>query len=89
MKLYGLADDYWETYGARIDALDEDTVRTAAAAYIRAGEGVLVIVGDAEAKVPTTAGGPEDVTLKEALRELGDVEVYSVEGKKLETLKKK
>ncbi|MFL6375608.1 MAG: M16 family metallopeptidase [Pyrinomonadaceae bacterium] len=45
--LYGLADDYLQTYREHVDAVTIADVRTAAERYVRPAEMAIVIVGDA------------------------------------------
>ncbi len=44
---FGLPDDYWDTYAARVNALDITDVTAAARAFIDVNDVVWVVVGDA------------------------------------------
>jgi zinc protease len=50
-KVYGLPDDYLETYRARIGAVTREDIERVARAYVRPDEAAIVIVGDADAIV--------------------------------------
>ena len=61
-RVFGLPDDYWETYRARIEAVTRDEVREACRTYLDPDRLILVAVGDAETAAPTLDGlGPVDV----------------------------
>ncbi len=88
--LYGLPEDYLQTYRNRVDAVTADDVLRVAAEYIRPDEMAIVIVGDAQEIIPQastysslvevfdTDGNPQDVA-KYAVSE--NVEVADVAGK--------
>lgn len=50
--LYGLAENYLQTYRANIDAVTVDDVKRVAQAYVRPDEMAIVIVGDATEVLP-------------------------------------
>ncbi len=50
--LYGLPDDYLQTYREKVEAVTVDEVQKAAINYVRPGEMAIVIVGDAEEVLP-------------------------------------
>lgn len=50
--LYGLADDYLQTYRDRIDAITVEDVRRVAIEHVRPDEMAIVIVGDASEVLP-------------------------------------
>lgn len=47
LRVFGLEDDYWESYRTQIGAVDIDTAKVAAERYIRPNEALVVIVGNA------------------------------------------
>ena len=47
--LYGLPDDYYQTYGARVAAVTAEDVTRAADKYLQPGKLIVVIVGDRKA----------------------------------------
>ena len=53
--LYGLHDDYLQTYRDHVDAVTVDDVRRVAREHIRPDEMAIVIVGDAEEVLPQAA----------------------------------
>lgn len=68
--LYGLPDDYLETYRDRVSAVSNEDVLAAAQRIVRPDEMAIVIVGDAEAVLPQAEGYA------------ASVEVFDTEGKK-------
>ncbi|MXW55922.1 MAG: insulinase family protein, partial [Gemmatimonadales bacterium] len=61
-RIFGLPDDYWETYRARIEAVTPDEVREVCRTYLDPGRLTLLAVGDAATAAPTLNGlGPVDV----------------------------
>lgn len=67
-KLYGLADDYLQTYRQHVEAVTADEVIRVAREHIRPDEMAIVIVGDAESVLPQA-------------REFTDsVEIFDTEG---------
>ena len=66
--LYGLPDDYLQTYRANIDAVTVDDVQRVAQAYIRPDEMAIVIVGDVGEVLP------------QAESYAGSVEIFDTEG---------
>ena len=81
---YGLPLDYYDSYVAKVGRVNEAQVKAAAAAQLKPGQAVYLIVGDGDAKVivrqksadvPYTKDGKQ-LTLREALADLatrGDV----------------
>lgn len=69
-QLYGLPDDYWDTYPARLMAVTADDVRRVARTYTDPESIQVVTVGDAS-------------KIKSVLEQFGPVEVYSTEGEVL------
>jgi len=67
-KIYGLPDDYWDTYPAKIAAVTADEVERVAKKYLDLDTVQIVAVGDA-------------VKIKTALEKYGPVTVYDMEGK--------
>lgn len=51
-ELYGLPEDYLETYRERVKAVTADQVMDAAQKYVRPAEMAIVVVGDAASVVP-------------------------------------
>lgn len=49
LAIYGLPDDYWHTYRGRIEAVDEEAVRSVAAELVRPDEALILLTGDAAA----------------------------------------
>ncbi len=68
--LYGLPDDYLQTYREHVDAVTADDVIDAAQKYVRPDEMAIVIVGDASEVRPQAEGYAETV------------EIFDTEGKK-------
>ncbi len=62
-ELYGLPDDYLNTYREKVDAITADDVARAANAYIHPDNMSIVIVGDAREILAQTRGYAEDIEL--------------------------
>jgi len=67
-KTYGLPDDYWDTYAAKVMAITSDDVLRVAGKYINLDSVQVVAVGDAS-------------KIKSVLEQFGPVEVYDMSGK--------
>lgn len=67
-KIYGLPDDYWETYPAKIMAVSADEVQRVARQYVNPQTQQIVVVGDAK-------------KIKAILEKFGTVVVFDAEGK--------
>lgn len=67
-KLYGLPDDYWETYPAKVMAVTADDVQRVARQYINPQTQQVVVVGDAK-------------KIKPILEKFGTVVVFDADGK--------
>lgn len=67
-KIYGLPDDYWDTYPAKVMAVSADDVERAARKYLNPDTAQIVAVGDAH-------------KIKPVLEQYGPVEVYDNMGK--------
>ena len=67
-KVYGLSDDYWDTYPAKISAVTADDVERVAKKYLNLDNIQIVAVGDA-------------AKIKPVLEKYGNVTVYDVDGK--------
>jgi len=67
-KIYGLPDDYWETYPAKTMAVTADDVQRVARQYVNPQTQQVVVVGDAK-------------KIKSVLEKFGHVEVYDADGK--------
>jgi len=72
-QLYGLADDYWDTYRSNIDGVTAEQARDAARRYLDPDHMAIVMVGDAE-------------QIAEPARRYGPVRVVSLEGNLIEEL---
>lgn len=59
--LYGLPDDYLDTYRDRVAAVSQDDVLSAAQRLIRPAEMAIVIVGDAGAVLPQAEGYSKNI----------------------------
>lgn len=66
-RLFGLPDDYWDTYRSQIEGVSAATALTAARAHIHPETSIVVVVGDGEA-------------LAEPLRRWGAVRVVDANG---------
>lgn len=62
-KLYGLADDYLQTYRDNVEAVTADEVIRVAREHIRPDEMAIVIVGDAESVLPQARGYADSVQI--------------------------
>jgi predicted Zn-dependent peptidase len=67
-KIYGLPDDYWDTYPAKVVAVTADDVQRVARQYVNPQTQQVVVVGDAK-------------KIKPVLEKFGHVEVYDADGK--------
>jgi zinc protease len=67
-KIYGLPDDYWETYPAKIMAVTADDVQRVARQYVNPQTQQIVVVGDAK-------------VIKPILEKFGTVVVFDADGK--------
>lgn len=67
-KIYGLPDDYWDTYPAKIMAVTADDVQRVARQYINPQTQQVVVVGDAK-------------KIKPVLEKFGTVVVFDADGK--------
>jgi zinc protease len=58
LAVYGLPDDYWQTYRANLEAVDPDAVLAAARDLVRPDEMLMLVVGDAaRVREEVEAGG--------------------------------
>ncbi len=62
LRVFGLPDDYWETFRSQIRTVEADGAHAAADAYIRPQSSLIVIVGDLS-------------KIKESLAEFGEYDV--------------
>src|SRR5687767_3487481 len=67
-KIYGLPDDYWETYPAKIMAVSAADVQRVARQYVNPQTQQIVVVGDAK-------------KIKSILEKFGTVVVFDADGK--------
>ena len=67
-KIYGLPDDYWETYPAKVMAVSADDVQRVARQYVNPQTQQIVVVGDAK-------------KIKSILEKFGTVVVFDADGK--------
>jgi zinc protease len=61
--LYGLPDDYLQTYRERIDSITADDVLRVARLYVRPDSAAIVIIGDAKEIVPRTKQFAKDAEI--------------------------
>ncbi len=73
LRVYGLPDDYWDTFRTQIRGVTPEQALAAARRYIHADTAVIVVVGKA-------------AEVAEPLRRYGDVTIVSPEGQVGETL---
>ncbi len=71
-KLYGLPDDYWDTYPQKVSAVTQEDVQRVARKYLDLDRLQVVAVGDAK-------------QIAEVLKKYGPVEIYDAEGKLLKS----
>ncbi|MGH9627900.1 MAG: M16 family metallopeptidase, partial [Bryobacteraceae bacterium] len=69
LREYGLPDDYWDTYPAKVMAATAEDVQRVARKYVPVDNVQLIAVGDAQ-------------KIGEVLRKYGTVEEYTAEGAK-------
>jgi predicted Zn-dependent peptidase len=67
-KVYGLPDDYWDTYPAQISAVTAEDIQRVAKKYLTLDNIQIVAVGDA-------------TKIKPVLEKYGKVTIYDVDGK--------
>jgi predicted Zn-dependent peptidase len=67
-KYYGLPEDYWDTYPAKIMSVTADDVQNVARKYVQPESIQIVAVGDA-------------ARIKDVMAKFGPVEIYDTEGK--------
>ena len=75
---YGLPLDYWQSYVAKVGAVDAAAVANAAAKHLDDGKAVYLVVGDGNTPVIVREGGADhalevggkQLTLREALAKL-------------------
>jgi predicted Zn-dependent peptidase len=71
-KLYGLPDDYWDTYPQKVSAVTQEDVQRVARKYLDLDRLQVVAVGDAK-------------QIAEVLKKYGPLEIYDAEGKLLKS----
>jgi predicted Zn-dependent peptidase len=58
LAVYGLADDYWQTYRANLESVDPEAVLAAARDLVRPDDLLMLVVGDAtRIREEVAAGG--------------------------------
>lgn len=67
LRVYGLPDDYWDTFRTQIRAVSADQALASAQQYVHPDQAVIVVVGKA-------------ADIKEALRAYGAVTVLHIDG---------
>lgn len=72
LRIYGLSDDYWDTYRTQIRTVTPEQALEAARSYIRPDASLMVVVGRATAVL-------------DALRHYGPVTVVDVQGRVVST----
>ena len=70
-RIYGLPEDYWDTYPAQISAITPEEVQRVARKYLNLDEIQIVAVGDA-------------AKIKPVMEKYGKVTVFDLDGKALE-----
>jgi zinc protease len=70
LREYGLPDDYWDTYPAKVMAVTAEDVQRVARKYVPVDNLQLIAVGDA-------------TKIRELLRKFGPVEEYTAEGTRI------
>jgi zinc protease len=73
LRLFGLPDDYWDTFRTQIRQVDAAQALAAARAHIQPDTAVIVVVGKA-------------ADVAEPLRAYGDVAIVDIQGRPRETL---
>jgi zinc protease len=71
-KLYGLSDDYWDTYPQKVAAVTPEEAQRVARKYLDPEKMQIVVVGDAK-------------VIADSLKEFGKVEVYNTDGKPVQS----
>ena len=77
--LYGLPDDYLQTYREHVEAVTADEVLRVAREHIRPDEMAVVIVGDAEEVLPQVAGYGSSVEIFDTDGNAQDIAKYERE----------
>ncbi len=79
-QLYGLPDDYLQTYREKVAAVSSDEVLRVASEHIRPEEMAIVIVGDAEEVLPQASTYCESVEIFDTDGNPQDVAKYMING---------
>ena len=79
-QLYGLPDDYLETYRANIEAVTADDVKAAAEKYVRPSDAAIVIVGDARETLPQVQAYADNVEIYDANGVSKELSTYTASG---------
>jgi zinc protease len=64
LAVYGLPEDYWQTYRANVESVSTDDVAAAAGELVRPDEALVLITGDADrtrAEIEAAALGPVEI----------------------------
>jgi zinc protease len=78
--LYGLPDDYLQTYREKVNAITVDDVERVAKKYISPNEMAVVIVGDAEEMLPQVRDYAADVEIFDTDGNAKDINTYGQSG---------
>lgn len=79
-QLYGLPDDYLQTYRKNVDAVTPDDVLRVAREQVRPDEMAIIIVGDAEEVLPQTSSYADSVEIFDTDGHPQDAAKYTVNG---------
>jgi len=79
-NLYGLPDDYLQTYREKVSAVTIDGVEQMAKTYIKPEKMAIVIVGDAEEMLPQVRSYAADIEIFDTDGNVKDINAYSREG---------
>src|SRR5262249_13113012 len=79
-NLYGLPDDYLQTYREKVNAVTVDDVERMARKYIKADAMAIVIVGDAEEILPQARSYADQIEVFDTDGNAKDLNSYTQEG---------
>ena len=75
-NLYGLSDDYLQTYRDKVNAVSVDDVAQIANKYVEPDKMAIVIVGDAEEMLPQVRSYADDIEVFDTDGNVKDLSVY-------------